>query len=150
MTTSWGEVPFLASSDPCDSDTWSDGARPEWTTATSGKTVAEVDVSRLYSDLILRSPLQFLHLHDHLQTQTASTKKDTTAVVTEESKPESELATRKYLWLLLTWKPEPYRTKAGDLLLTCIGVGDCNKLDPDAAACFRPMLLSVSLFSDIH
>jgi hypothetical protein len=54
-----------------------------------------VDVSRLYSDLILRSLLQFLHLHDHLQTQTASTKKDTTAVVTEESKPESRIGNQE-------------------------------------------------------
>jgi hypothetical protein len=77
-------------------------------------------------------------------------KKDTTEVVTEENKPDQELATRKYLCLLLTWKPEPYRTKDGDSLLTCMGVGDCNELDPDAAACFKPVLLSVSLDSDIH
>jgi hypothetical protein len=35
-------------------------------------------------------------------------------------------------------------------LLTCTGVGDCNEPDPDAAACFKPVLLSVSLFSYIH
>jgi len=149
-TTSWGDVLFLASSDPCDSDTWSDAVRPEWTTATSGETVAECkflgSVLTSFWEALCNSCICMTTCKPKLLQQ----KKDTTEVVTEENRPDQELATRKYLYLLLTWKPEPYRTKDGDSLLTCMGVGDCNELDPDVAACFKPVLLSVSLDSDIH